>query len=236
MRSAIVMAMFLASFAGMAANDYTETRELSLDAAGVDSVFLETGAGSLEVEGVDGLAAVEATATIIVPDASERDAVRVMEKELHLTLARDGKRAVLESRFDQRFWGLGSNGRIDLAVRVPAAMAVSIDDGSGSIEVSAVAAHVQIEDGSGSIDVRDVGDLDIEDGSGSIDVRTVKGDVTIDDGSGSIEVSSVGGTVTIDDGSGSIRVSDVGGDLIIIEAGSGGVSFSDIRGTVEQEG
>jgi len=235
MRSAIVMTMFLASFAGMASNDYSETRELSVDAAGVDSVFLETGAGMLEVEGVDGLGAVEVRATIVVPDTDEDDARKVVADKLRLTLERDGNRATLESVFEQNFWGHGSNGRIDLEVRVPATVALSIDDSSGSIRVSDVAAALEIEDGSGSIDVRNVGDLEIEDGSGSIDVTTVRGDVSINDGSGSITVTSVGGSVTIDDGSGSIRVSDVDGDLIIVEAGSGGVSFSDIRGRVEQE-
>ena len=48
-------------------------------------------------------------------------------------------------------------------------------------------------------------------------------------------IADVGGTVTIDDGSGSIRVNNVAGDLIIIESGSGGVSFSGIEGTVEQD-
>lgn len=235
MRSLIVMTMFLASFAGMAANDYTETRELSVDASGIDSLILETGAGSLEVEGVEGLGAVEVRAMIVVPDADEDDARKVIDKELRLALETQGSRATLESRFEQHFWGLGSNARIDLEVRVPETLAISIDDGSGSIEVSGVAADLAIEDGSGSIDVRNVGELDIEDGSGSIEVEGVRGDVMIDDGSGSITVTSVGGTVTIDDGSGSIRVTDVGGDLVILDAGSGGVSFSDIRGTVEQD-
>ena len=41
--------------------------------------------------------------------------------------------------------------------------------------------------------------------------------------------------VIIDDGSGSIKVGGVEEDLIIIEDGGGSLSYSDIRGTVEQD-
>ena len=236
MRSLISMAIFLASFASAAASDYEETRDLTVDASGVETLVINVGAGSLDVAGVDGLDTIEVKATIVISDADADDGRQFIEKSLTLTLESYDHRAELRSEFDDGFWGSNSNGRVDLEVRAPSTLAVSIDDGSGSMDVSNFSADVSIDDGSGSIDVQNVGALKIDDGSGSIDVSGATGDVYVNDGSGSITVNAVSGSVTIDDGSGSIRVSDVAEDLIIVDDGSGSVSFSDIRGTVDQEG
>ena len=235
MRSFVVMAMFLASFAHAAWTDYEEVRDLSLDADGIDKLDIRAGAGSLDVKGVDGQDRIVIKATIIVADADEDEAARIIAKRMELSLdERDGK-AILKSDFDGGFMGAGPNARIDLEVTVPAGLPLVIDDGSGSVDVRDVAADVKIDDGSGSIDVANVANLVIDDGSGSIDVERVAGDVNVTDGSGSISVRGVSGSVTIDDGSGSIKVSDVDEDLIIVDDGSGGLKFSDIRGTVEQD-
>lgn len=236
MRSFIVMAMFLATSAASAASDYAETRDLTIDAGGLELLSINVGAGSLDVEGVDGIDRVEVRATIIIPDTDADEAMKFIEKKLELSLESDDGQAVLKSWFEQGFWGFGPSGRVDLEVRAPATLAISIDDGSGSIDVRNFVSDVRIDDGSGSIDVHGVGALDIDDGSGSIDVTNAAGDVYIDDGSGGITVEKIGGSVTIDDGSGSIRVTDVDKDLIIVDDGSGSVSFSDVRGTVEQDG
>jgi DUF4097 and DUF4098 domain-containing protein YvlB len=235
MRSFILMAMFLASFASSAASDYTETRDLAIDAAGLELLFINAGAGKVDVEGVDGISRIEVKATIVISDADEDDARKIMEKRLELSLDSHDGQAVLKSWFEHGFWGSGSDRHIDLEIRAPATLAISIDDGSGSIDIRNFASYVRIDDGSGSIDVHTVGALDIDDGSGSIDVTNVTGDVFIDDGSGTITVDKVGGSVTVDDGSGSIRVTDVAEDLIILDGGSGSISFSNVRGTVEQE-
>jgi len=235
MRSLIVTAMFLASIACAAADDYEEPRDLAIDANGIETLTINVGAGSLYVEGVEGLDSIEVKATIVIPDEDDDDARKIIEKNLTLSLDSGNGEAVLKSEFDQGFWGSGSSGRVDLEVRAPSTLAVSIDDGSGSMEVANFSAEVRIDDGSGSIDVQQVGTLNIDDGSGSIDISGANGDVYVNDGSGSITIEAVTGTVTIDDGSGSIRVSDVSEDLIIIDDGSGSLSFSDIRGTVEED-
>ena len=235
MRSFIVMAMFVVSLAHAGWSDYEEVRELDLDADGISRLSIKAGAGSMDVTGVKGLNRIAVKATIIVPDADEDEAVRVIDKIMTLSLQQEDSEAQLDSWFKPGFMGLGSNAHIVLEVSVPQGMTVNIDDGSGSIDVTDVAGDVTIDDGSGSIDVSNVAHLKIDDGSGSIDVVNAAGDVSIVDGSGSINVKHVQGSVTIDDGSGSIKVSDVERDLIIVDDGSGSVSFSDIRGTVEQE-
>jgi DUF4097 and DUF4098 domain-containing protein YvlB len=235
MRSFVVMAMFLGSFASAAWNDYTVARDLELDADGIDKLEINAGAGSMNVAGIAGLESIVVKATVVVPDANEDDAMKVIEKRMKLSLDGNDGRAQLDSWFEQGIFGHGSGARIDLDISVPPGLAVSIDDGSGSIDIIDIEADISIDDGSGSIDLKNVASVSIDDGSGSISVSNAAGDVSIIDGSGSINVRSVTGSVTIDDGSGSINVSDVERDLIIVDDGSGGLSYSDVRGEVKQD-
>ncbi len=235
MRYITAAALVLAGFAASAASDYRELRELSIPSDGLDSLFIDAGAGSLDVRGVAGQDSIEVRATIIVDDADDDEGREFIRKRVDLRLERDGASARLVSQVKQPMLGWSADARIDVEVVAPANLALRIDDGSGSVEIADFAADVSIDDGSGSIDVRAVGNLEIDDGSGSIDINGASGDVFVNDGSGSLVIADVGGTVTIDDGSGSIRVNDVAGDLIIIESGSGGVSFSGIEGNVEQD-
>jgi hypothetical protein len=235
MRYITAAALALAFTAASAASDYRELRELSIPSDGLDSLFIDVGAGSLEVRGVAGQDAIEVRATIIVDHADDDEGREFIRKRVDLRLERDGDSARLVSQVKQPVLGRSADARIDVEVVAPANLALRIDDGSGSVDVADFVADVSIDDGSGSIDVRTVGNLQIDDGSGSIDINGASGDVHVNDGSGSLVIANVGGTVTIDDGSGSIRVSDVAGDLVIIESGSGSVSFSGIEGTVEQD-
>ena len=233
MRSLIGLFLIVMTTATAAADDYTETRELDLDVEGIDLLVIKTGAGGLDVRGVEGQDNIMVRATIVIPDADEDDGREVAERELKLGLKASGSKATLVSDFRKTFWGFGSNGRVDVEVTLPPTLEVRINDGSGSIDVANFVADVSIDDGSGSIDVNSVGNLVIDDGSGSIDVMDASGNVDIRDGSGGISVERVGGTVTIDDGSGGIRVRAVEQDLIIIDAGSGNVSYSEIQGRIE---
>ncbi|NCF72882.1 MAG: hypothetical protein GWP67_05185 [Gammaproteobacteria bacterium] len=233
MRSFIVMAMFAASLAQAGWSDYEEVRDLEIDVDNVSRLSIKAGAGSMDVTGVPGLDNISVKAIIVVPNTSNEKAIKVIASKMNLSLQQEGGEARLDAWFDGGI--MGSDAYIAIDVRVPQGLSVSIDDGSGSIDVIDVAGDVTIDDGSGSIDVENVANLKIDDGSGSIDVENASGDVWIVDGSGSISIVHVAGSVTIDDGSGSIKVSDVEKDLIIVDDGSGGLSISDVRGSVDQE-
>lgn len=236
MRSLILMAMFAASLADAALNDYQERRDLNLDATGITTVDVEAGAGSLEISGVPVSGVIEVEATIEVPGRDDDKARKIIESQLELTLDRQGDKAVLKAYFDRNFLSMGDEPRVHLVVRVPRDVNLVIDDGSGSMSVSDVSGSVDIDDGSGSITLAKIGGaLSINDGSGSISARELGGDVSIEDGSGSIDVEGVAGSVIIDDGSGSIGVQDVLQDLTIIDAGSGGVRIKDVHGKVETD-
>jgi hypothetical protein len=228
------MAMFLASFADAAWNDYTTVRNLKMDAAGVERLEVVAGAGSMVIEGVPGLENLVVIATVVVPELHEDDAIQLIDKKMKLSLDRNGEHAKLDAWFEDSLPGRESNASINLRISVPTGIALSIEDGSGSIELIGIEADVSINDGSGSIRVVDALNVDIDDGSGSIEVSRAAGNVSIVDGSGSITIRSVGGSVKVDDGSGSINVSDVAEDLTIIGDGSGSLSYSDVRGRVDE--
>ena len=234
MRTFLILGMFTASLAHAAWLDYEETRNLTLDAAGIDGVEIEAGAGSLEIRGSADAKAISVIAIIQVP-AKEEKARKIVENDLVLTLERVDGSAVLKGYFESSGWSWGDSPSVQLTVEVPDRMTLDIDDGAGSIKVWDVSGDITVEDGSGSLEMTNVGgDIDIEDGSGSLVVDGVGGDISIDDGSGSITVQNVRGSVTVDDGSGGINVSDVEADLIIVDDGSGSLNFARINGRVEK--
>jgi len=234
MRGIIVMAMFAMSLAQAESGNYTEVRDLTLQSAGLTEFVIDAGAGSLSVTGVDSDGDILVKATIIIEGEDEADARKLIEKRLKLRLESDGDRAELESGFESS-WRWDGNATIDLDVHMPAGMALRVDDGSGSTTITDVTGDVFVDDGSGSLQVTNAGSVTVDDGSGSIRVSAASGDVYINDGSGTIEIRGVGGSVRIDDGSGHITVDDVEKDLIIEDDGSGGLTYTNVRGVVEQE-
>jgi hypothetical protein len=235
---------------GLAWGDYecdvTGSRAASADAAAVAKVVVTAGAGSLEIRGVAGAREVSGTGKACASSQSLLDAIE-------LRVERHGDVLEVEAVMPKSY----SNGaaRLDLVVEMPAHLALEVDDGSGELTITGVAA-LRLEDGSGEASVADIagdvtitdgsgelrvervgGTLRLEDGSGGIDVRGVGGDVIIEeDGSGGIEIAGVEGSVRIkDDGSGDIHVADVNGDLEVGDDGSGGVSYERIGGRVMVE-
>ncbi len=232
MRAVLFVAMFAASFTHAAWNDYIEVRDFAIDAASLESVRVEAGAGSMVIAGEPAASEVRVKATITV-DADEERARELIESKMRLSLERLGSEASLTSHFDSGLWGWGTEPRIALEVTVPERLALTVEDGAGSVEIVNVRGDVRVDDGSGSLTLREAGGaIVIEDGSGSLTVENAGGDVSIVDGSGSIDVRGVQGAVTVDDGSGGIDVSDVAGDLVIENDGSGGVSTARISGRV----
>ena len=157
MRSIIVMAMFTASLAGAAWSDYEEQRDLNLGASGIASVDIEAGAGSLEITGVSGADEIAVMATIKVPDRDADKAREFIESHLVLTLEKQGDTAVLKAYFEQRLWNFGDTPSVQLVVHMPDNLNLVVDDGSGSMQISAVSGNIAVEDGSGSITMTNVG-------------------------------------------------------------------------------
>jgi DUF4097 and DUF4098 domain-containing protein YvlB len=218
------------------AYSFETKKNLSLSAEGIQKLEIDCGAGFCYVTGDDSLRNIEVEAEIIVEGRRDREAEEYIEENVRLELRKQGSKAVLISQFDDRFRVINFRSRvINLTVKVPRNMDVSIDDGSGELRVEQIAGRVQIDDGSGEIFIRDIrGDVSVDDGSGTIEVSDVVGNLSIDDGSGTIEVNSIEKNVEVIDGSGSIYIDGVGGDVIIRDDGSGSLHIQNVKGKVKK--
>jgi hypothetical protein len=235
MRTILILAMFAASLADAAVGAYEEVRELTLDTTGVETLKIKAGAGHLDIVGVPGTSAVTVTATVHVPGRDSDKTRAKTERDTVLTLEQDNGVAELRAYFRRNFFQWGNSRTIQLEVQVPEGLHVDITDGTGSIEIQNVQGDLFVVDGTGSITMEDVGgNVKIKDGTGSITVTTVGGDISVRDGTGGIKISGVAGSVTVKDGTGDIYIDDVEKDLIIVNEGTGRVSYSNIRGSIKK--
>ncbi len=95
---------------------------------------------------------------------------------------------------------------IDYDVTVPANAQVQVAVNSGSIAASGISG-ISIDTGSGSLDVENVqGPVNIHTDSGDITARNIKGQATMEAGSGSIRVTGVNGQLKATTSSGDVVV------------------------------
>lgn len=227
--------------------DFTADREASIDLSGATLIEIDAAAGELKVMGRSGLAQVRVQGEACASSKDLLEGIQIVTK-------RSGDKVRIIAEIPEAGWSLRSTtARLNLKIEVPNNVALRIDDSSGAMELSDIAAaevedssgeivakniggRLKIDDSSGSIRVTEVdGDVIINDGSGSIDLRGVRGSVMIDeDGSGSIEIVDVDSDVMVrEDGSGSIRVKQVGGDFTVRRDGSGGIDYHEVGGRVD---
>ncbi|MEO8911160.1 MAG: hypothetical protein ABI408_13185 [Gemmatimonadaceae bacterium] len=227
---------------------YTAPRNAIVDAAGAKSVEVETGAGSLRVEGKPGLRQVQVTGTA-------RSSSQQFLNQIRLIAERRGDVVFIKADMPDDDWRSGNDfsAALDLVIQVPQGINAEISDGSGETEVLNVgsldatdgsgnfsvigaAGTVRITDGSGNLKIENVGgDLSVSDGSGEIDVRNVSGSFTVEsDGSGGIYATDVRGSVIVEnDGSGAIDVNKVGKDFRVENKGSGSIGYAYVSGKVD---
>lgn len=221
-----------------------QRKTLTLDASQLNGLDIRVGAGNLEVIGQ------QDTTEIIVKVGIYSDSKHKNDYELSLDERGNSAELVAKMGNTSGFW-IGDSPRIDVVVVVPQTLKITIDDGSGNINIAHIHAPVAVKDGSGDIMVKDIngdvniddgsgeivianinGNLNIHDGSGSITVKDISGSASFEDGSGDLTVRKVTGVVTVDDGSGDIDIEQAGG-LTILETGSGGLKVSKVTGKFE---
>ena len=246
---------------GLTASAFTDPVKkelnLNLQAAGIETLKIDCGAGYLKVRGVEGLNQIEVKATLEVKGIDEDELEEFKKEFVDLSLEKSGSKAVLTSEVKDNF-SISSifknkSAHINLDVQIPKNLALDVKDGSGSVEIFDMNSDVELEDGSGSITIENIngkleiedgsgsiglnnigGNVKINDGSGSIDIKDVGGDLNVDDDSGSIDIKDIKGSVVVDDGSGSISIYGVDKDVTIKNAGSGGLSIHNVKGTVKR--
>ncbi len=203
---------------------YEEVLDISLPAEEVAQLAIEAGAGSLQVRGDSADGRIHLHGRVCASRKSLLEGVALRHA------LRDGTQ-LIETQIpdtDTTFW-TSNYLRMDLTVSLPAGLPVSIDDGSGDVQVSGTGA-LTLEDGSGSARIEGVeGGVIVRDGSGDLRISQVNGDVEVKDGSGALFIADVQGRVDVRDGSGSIDVQDVAAEVTLHEAGSGSVAVQRVN-------
>ena len=229
---------------------YALSNELELPAGDIYELRIHCGAGSLYLVNAEWRSTIKVFAEIETKELSQGDADLFVEKNINLSLVRQGHRAFLKSDLKPTFLRQ-VDARINLTIEVPRGIDVFIDDGSGPIHIQYFSGHLDIKDDSGRITIENTvgnirvadgsgdiildniaGNVEIKDGSGSIDVNRIKGDVRITDSSGSISIQYVGGNVTLMDESGTIDINDITGNVLIRSSGSGEMNIERVKGKV----
>jgi len=211
---------FSGSFISANAHDHSsakqelKTQQLVLDQAnGLASFDVSVGRGSLNIIGDDSATSITVDA-VIGTDTG---------KDYEFTLTREDGKAILLVKTDAS---------VDLTVRMPKNLALSVSDGSGDMVITNIANDVDVSDGSGSIEISNVsGSLNVSDGSGDILIKSIGSDVKVSDGSGSIMIDSSDGSVGISDGSGDIDTMHISGSVEVSD-GSGSTNINDVGGSV----
>ena len=234
---ALAGAAFLWVGVAAAADDdcaFTADRTAEFSVDGIERLDIRAGAGELRVEGESGLRSVHA-----VGRACARSEAQLAD--VKIGLERKGTTLILETLpkegegFNPRNW-FGRAPSLDLTVRLPAGLAVDIEDSSGKAYIANVGT-AQIKDGSGELEIENVrGALKLTDGSGEITIRGVQGSVRIEDGSGALTATKViGDVIVVNDGSGAIGITDIQGNVTIGNDGSGEIRIENVSGSVRIE-
>jgi len=228
--------------------DYSEKVERNVDLSGVSELFVEAGAGTLEIIGEDNRDDVLIKAKLC---SSDEDLL----SEMSVKVVIESGTAHFETVFpDRSFWNNSTESMsIDLVLTVPSSASLVVRDSSGEATVENVA-ELDMTDSSGRLTIENIaGDTIVVDSSGELRIRNVGGDVELTDSSGAIDVVDVAGSllviadssgaieakriaknVTIErDSSGAIEVKDIGGDFIVLRDSSGGIQYKNVDGKVE---
>jgi hypothetical protein len=232
------------------ADTFRQSRTLELPAAGVHELIVRCGAGSLTVQGIEGVDIIKVMAEIEFEGNDMDEFQLLIDKLVQLDLKKKHDKAMLVSDIVKQLFS-NAEARINLNIVMPGKMDLKIvdgsgdmlvrniigdlkiDDDSGGIKVENITGRIIINDGSGDIDIEDIkGSMEIDDGSGEIMIQNASGDVMIKDTSGGIEINDIGGNVTVSDGSGSIDIYRVQKNVVIREAGSGKLEVHGVQGKV----
>ncbi|HET9212045.1 MAG TPA: DUF4097 family beta strand repeat-containing protein [Thermoanaerobaculia bacterium] len=108
---------------------------------------------------------------------------------------------------------------------------LSIDTGSGDVQIASQSGQLLIDTGSGDVVIGSArGETTIDTGSGDVVVRRFVGNGSIDTGSGSVTVQKVSaGKLTVDTGSGDVTLQEGEAGRVIAKTASGGVKVLSIE-------
>jgi DUF4097 and DUF4098 domain-containing protein YvlB len=228
-----ILAILLASTAGLRAHAAEGSFERTLAVTGPVELDVSTGSGHINVRAGDSSnvhinGTIKASQNWHLDEAEAERKVRYLESnppiEQHGNFIRIGHIEDHE---------LAHNISISYDLVVPAATRLRSQTGSGSQSVEGIQGPVKAATGSGSVKVENIGDeVRAETGSGDVQVDSVKGATHASTGSGSIRASGLGSSFVASTGSGSIKLEQTGPGDGKVETGSGSIELQNVRGAL----
>ena len=205
---------------------HREARNLDLAASGIRTLEVRARAGELTIRGASG------ESISVRGDACAGSAADLAEIRLVQSRRGDVLTLAVEMPESSSWSDEDAPRMLDLALSVPARLALVVADSSGDAEVRGVAS-LSFVDSSGELEIEAIaGQVDVTDSSGEIEVRDVGALRIGADSSGDIVARNVRGPVEIEvDSSGEITLEDVQGDAIVEQDSSGEITFERIRGS-----
>ena len=228
---------------------YSAPRNAELDAAGLKQLSVEIGPDDLAIHSEPGLAKIVVNGTACASNQKWLENIKI-ETARHgdtaSVVADDGDHGIVFSLFG------GSYAYLKLDVRVPQALAVKLQEGSGDanasslasldatlgsgdLKINGIAGELRLRVGSGDVVAADVGSLNVSSvGSGDVSVDGVRGDARVGGvGSGDLGLRNVTGNVVLGSiSSGDAKLSGVGGGIKADSVGSGDLVVRNVKGNV----
>lgn len=226
MKTHVLAALLLAPGLALAAEcQHSAPRALDLDLEGVSSIRFAVAGHTLQIEPGSGQPSVSGKACSSDPE---------MLGAITVEQSRSGSELRVELKSEARFSGIffgRTYAYLDLAASLPADMPISLELGSGELEVRGMRT-VEAQVGSGDLDLRDGSSLRLTVGSGDAEIANLDGTVEVEVGSGDVSIENVAGLRVFQVGSGDLEATDVRGDVHIERLGSGDIELTGIRGNV----
>lgn len=205
---------------------YEEQLNFTLPVSAVSALDVTAGAGSLYISSSPNAQEISVSARVCASRKSSLDGMGIE----HVVKGDTQHLWTLIPMSRGSFW-TSSYSYIDLELIVPEGFAMTVEDGSGTLEIQGTGDLV-LTDGSGDARVFNIaGNVHVVDASGALTIEDVQGNVVVDDGSGSARIAGIGGNLRIDDGSGTLTIEDVRGD-VDVDDGSGSLGITRIGGAV----
>lgn len=209
-----------------------------LDPAGIDTLILMSGPGSLSVEGSDSMNDIVIRADVVcrgVGLARQQQLASEVSIAIDRTAPGRTRIRIIDPRLED-----GEECQVDVTVAIPtrsdSGLAFEIQDSSGDIFVDGFDGKLSITSLRGAIEVTHCsGSVGISSGRGPCTVTGFEGAVKVRDGSGDCVLGQVTGNVEVWGRGGNLEIRYISGDLTVFD-GREGITVQSVEGNLTMYG
>lgn len=196
------------------ASEFSRNRDYTdVPAQHVKTLSLRCGAGTLKIEGTDdGTMSIQTWIYAWAESAAESERInREIEVNLLSQETENPKVVVSEPQ-------LGHSSRryeVNMTVRVPRNVSVSVTDGAGSIEVWGLHRGITIQNQAGPVSIHEIrGGIELTNQGGPTQITGASGRISITDSRSDLRISQIDGEIDVRDPGGKLQIHHVSGTVV----------------------